>query len=89
MRHAARTDDCQADIVKALRAVGAGVYYLKLPLDLLVCFKGRTLLLECKDDDGRISKVQAEFMRDWPGEVHIVRSPREALTAVLGKEMMK
>jgi len=89
MRHAARTDDCQAEIVKALRAVGVSVYYLKLPLDLLCWHRGRYVLLECKDDDGRISKVQAKFLATWPGEVHIVRSPREAIAAVLGKDVMR
>lgn len=92
VRHAARTDDCQKPIVDALRAVGAKVYVLKLPLDLLVAVRGsdgsvRTLLLECKDDDGRFSKTQAEFMAEWPGEVHVVRSPIEALRACLGKAM--
>jgi hypothetical protein len=89
VRHAARTDDCQAEIVKALRAIGAAVYYLKLPLDLMVWHRGRYLLLECKDEDGRITKTQAEFLETWPGEIHIVRSPKEAIRAVLGDEALR
>ena len=89
MRHAARTDDCQSEIVKALRAAGIAVYYLKLPLDLLCWHRGRYVLLECKDEDGRISKTQAEFMASWPGEYHIVRSPMEALKAVIGEGAMR
>lgn len=85
MRHAARTDDIQPEVIKALRSIGASVYYLKLPLDLLVCFKGRTLLVECKDEDGRITKQQAQFLEMWPGEVHIVRSPKEAIEACMFK----
>ena len=88
MRHASRTDDCQAEIVKALRSAGIAVYYLKLPVDLLCWHRGRYVLLECKDDDGRISKVQAEFLASWPGELYIVRSPMEALRAVIGTEAM-
>jgi hypothetical protein len=50
-------------------------------------FPYRTLYLECKDEDGRITKTQAAFMAEWPGEWHIVRSPMEALTACFGKAM--
>ena len=93
MRHAARTDDCQQSIVDALRRAGIGVYIVGLPLDLLCSVRvpgqtsSRTLLLEVKDDDGRLTKAQSEFMANWIGEYHIVRSPSEALRACLGKAM--
>ncbi len=89
MRHAARTDDNQPAVVDALRAIGAKVIYIKLPLDLLVWFRGRTLLVEVKDDDGRLTKQQVEFLATWPGEAHVVRGPEEAITAVVGKDAMK
>ena len=89
MRHAARTDATQAEVVKALRAIGAGVYYLKLPLDLLVFFRGRTLLLELKEPQGRLTQAQEEFIASWGGEVHVVRGPLEAVAAVIGKEAMR
>jgi hypothetical protein len=44
----ARTDQNQAEIVAALRGVGAGVWYVRLPFDLLVGFRGRLYLLDCK-----------------------------------------
>lgn len=95
MRHAARSDDCQPEIVKALRAIGCCVYVLKLPLDLLVSYRRpgvketRTLLIEVKDADGRLNDNQRAFMDSWIGEVHTVRSPREAVAAVLGVDAMK
>ena len=88
-RHAARTDATQAEVVKALRAVGASVYYCKLPLDLLVCHRKETMLIEVKTDDGRLTQAQEEFLATWPGRVHIVRGPLEAVAAVIGAEAMK
>ena len=89
MRHAARTDATQAEVVKALRAIGASVYYCKLPLDLLVCHRGVTMLVEVKEPNGRLTKVQEHFLETWPGRVHIVRGPLEAVAAVVGAEAMK
>ena len=74
MRHAARVDATQAEIVEALRAIGATVYVLGLPLDLLVGYRGRTLLLECKCLTGkrkpRATKhtaLQTAFLLTWNG----------------------
>lgn len=47
-RYAARTDENQATIVAALREVGAGVWCIRVPLDLLVAFRGTLYLLDCK-----------------------------------------
>lgn len=44
----AKTDANQAEIVAALRGVGAGVWYIRLPFDLLVGFRGTFFLLDCK-----------------------------------------
>ena len=87
MRHAARTDPLMTEIMKALRAIGCSVYYCKLPLDLLVCHRKETLLVEVKTDTGRLTQVQEAFLEMWPGRVHIVRSPSEAVAAVLGEAM--
>ena len=67
MRHAARTDANQEEIVKALRAIGAQVVYIKEPVDLLVGFRGTTHLMEVKDSNGRLTKQQAEFLAQWNG----------------------
>lgn len=89
MRRAARTDATQAEIVKALRKVGANVYVVGLPLDLLVWHRGRYLLVEVKEPDGRLTQTQQEFIDSWPGEIAIVRGPLEAVAAVVGAEAMK
>lgn len=88
MRRAARTDANQAAIVSALRSVSVQVEVIKLPLDLLVCHRGETALMEVKTDEGHFTKGQAEFLARWPGKVYIVRSPEDAVAQVLGKEVM-
>ncbi len=93
-RHALRRDSTEKDIVAALRKIGCKVYILGLPLDLLVWHRGsngigRTLLVEVKVEGGRYTKQQIEFMAEWPGEVHTVRTPEEAVAKVIGKEAMR
>jgi hypothetical protein len=86
---AARVDDNQTGIVDALRAVGVSVEIIGKPVDLLLCHRGETLLMEVKNPDGkdRLTKDQVEFIARWPGKVHIVHSIDEALRAVLGEAM--
>lgn len=92
MRHALRVDDCQQSIVEALRRAGVAVEVVGRPLDLSCAVRDpggswRHLYMECKDDDGRLTKAQIEFLARWPGEVHIVHSPIEALNACFGDSM--
>ena len=89
MRHAARTDATMTEVMKALRRCGCSVYYIKLPLDLLVCCRKETLLVEVKEDGGRLTKTQEEFILTWPGRIEIVRGPDDAVRKVLGVEAMK
>lgn len=85
MRRAARVDATQPAIVQALRQVGADVEVIGLPLDLLVAWRGRTLLLECKSKGGKVrTKKQKDFVARWRGEFHVVESPLEAIAAVTG-----
>ena len=51
MRRAARVDANQQTIIEALRAAGAGVEVLGLPLDLLVSAGGRFGILEVKRNE--------------------------------------
>lgn len=90
MRRAARTDDNQEAIVKALRQIGVAVEIIKQPVDLLIHHRGVTSVMEVKNPDGRdeLTKDQVEFIARWPGTVHVVRSVEEAMRAVLGKEVM-
>lgn len=84
MRRGTRTraDKSQGQVVDALRAAGAAVYVIGLPLDLLVCWHGRTFLMEVKEEGGKLSDTQEKFIRGWPGEVRVVRGLREALGCI-------
>lgn len=68
MRYAARVDANQTQIVSALRAAGAYVWIIGLPVDLLVGYKNHTFLVEIKTDSKkRLTKLQADFFENWMG----------------------
>ena len=68
MRYAARVDANQAQIVSALRAAGAYVWVIGLPVDLLVGYKNHTFLVEIKDGPKkRLTKLQQDFFENWTG----------------------
>lgn len=89
MRRAAKQDGNQGDIIKALKAAGIQVEPIGKPVDLLVCCRGETSLVEVKNPDGRdrLTKDQVEFIARWPGKLHIVHSADEAMRALLGDAM--
>jgi hypothetical protein len=71
-RYARRIDPNQAIIVEALRAAGAYVYLMALPVDLLVGYRGKTALVEIKDprtDYGKkgLNANQRKFQSEWTG----------------------
>ena len=75
MRHAARVDATQAEVVAALRAAGAYVWIIGIPVDLLIGFQGKTALVEVKVLTGvkkrkqsRFTALQTAFMREWTGD---------------------
>jgi hypothetical protein len=83
---AKRTDANQADIIAALRQVGAKVVSLHevgggVP-DLLVAFRGRNHLIEIKTTDGKLNKRQENWRANWPAPVAIARTIGDALTAI-------
>lgn len=68
MRYAARVDVNQSEIVNAMRAAGAYVYVIGLPVDLLVGINGRTSLVEIKrDGKAKYTQLQQGFMANWKG----------------------
>lgn len=74
MRYAARVDANQPEIVAALRKAGASVWVIGLPVDLLVGFRGQTMLMEVKTLTGKRApkaaghtQLQKDFMLDWRG----------------------
>lgn len=84
MRTAARKDANQAAIVAALEAAGATVWPIGLPVDLLVGYRGRNFLMECKNGElppsGRkFTDLQRKFMATWRGSMEIVLSAEDAV----------
>ena len=88
MRRDAKVDQNQQEIITALRQIGASVYPLHFAgkgcPDLMVGFRGRNYLIEIKTQKGRLNADQRTFHQSWRGHVAVVRSPREAVEAILG-----
>jgi hypothetical protein len=87
MTHAKRTDANQAEICRALHRVGASVTLLSMVgsgvPDLLVGFRGTTILLEIKVDAGQLNARQRNWLGSWRGgPAVVVRSVDEALAAI-------
>ena len=86
-RRAARRDTSEPEIVQALEAAGARVWRLSQPLDLLVGFHGRFLLLECKTGKRKRKDqpVQDATLAECHHKglpVYVVRTPEDALQAI-------
>ena len=84
MRCAARVDANQDQIVSALRAAGAYVWVIGLPVDLLVGYKGHTFLVEVKNGPKRrLTALQADFFENWSGSTLArIDSPEAALRMI-------
>jgi hypothetical protein len=84
MRYAARVDANQAQIVSALRAAGAYVWIIGLPVDLLVGYNNQTYLVEIKDGSKkRLTKLQQDFFEYWTGGVLCrINGPEDALRMI-------
>jgi hypothetical protein len=78
---AKRVDANQDQIVSALRAAGAYVWIIGLPVDLLVGYKNRTILVEVKSGPKkRLTALQQDFFENWCGDgLARVDSPEAAL----------
>jgi len=91
MRRAARVDENQGLIVKALRACGATVRIITqgdgIP-DLLVGYRGHTILMEVKDGNKppsarQLTTAEQIFFDQWTGgKLFIVNSVEEALAVL-------
>ena len=86
MLWAAKVDANQAEIVEALRAVGADVALSHrlgggFP-DLVVGFRNGCFMLEIKTAKGKLTPAERKFMEGWRGHYAIVRTPEEALRAI-------
>lgn len=84
MRRAARVDANQEAVVSALRAAGAYVWIIGLPVDLLVGFRNNTYLMEVKvGPRKRLTALQDDFFCNWfGGTLCRVDGPEAALRAI-------
>lgn len=91
MRRAAKVDDNQAEIVAALRKIGASVQPLHAVgqgcPDLLVGWRGMTSLLEVKDGKKppsarKLTEDQEKWHANWRGQVAVVETVEQAIEAV-------
>ncbi len=82
MRH--RTDANQKAIIKALEDIGCTVYPMARPVDLLVGYQAKNLLLEVKNKDGldTLTDFQRKWIPSWKGQVRIVHGADEAIEVV-------
>lgn len=62
-RYAKKRDAVEADILVMARGLGARVWQLDRPVDLLVMFCGRWHLAECKTAKRKLNKGQLDFYR--------------------------
>ena len=87
-RRAHRIDKNQKEIVAALREVGAWVYSIGQPYDLLVLFRNTWHVLEIKEGNGGFTAGQKRTLDDikacgWDVDsVKVVRSVAEAIGAL-------
>jgi hypothetical protein len=84
MRYAAKVDSNQDAIVSTLRAAGAYVWIIGLPVDLLVGYKGHTFLVEIKRTaKSRFTPLQQDFFESWCGGTLVrIDSPEGALKMI-------
>jgi len=84
IRRAARVDANQQQVVSALRAAGAYVWIIGLPVDLLVGYEGQTWLVEIKDGPKKsLTRLQQDFFGKWcGGGLHRIDNAEEALRMI-------
>ena len=94
MRIASRVDANQPEIVAALISAGASVHHThqagKGFPDIVVGFRGTTLLFEIKDGSKppsarKLTPDQLKFFESWRGQYDVVESVEEALNTLFSR----
>ena len=85
IRRAARIDANQTAVISALRAAGAYVWIIGLPVDLLVGYKGHSFLVEVKNGPRkRLTALQQDFFNNWSGSTLARIDGPEAALRMIG-----
>jgi hypothetical protein len=81
---AKRIDANQTQIISALRAAGAYVWIIGLPVDLLVGYRDHTFLMEIKSGPKKpMTDLQEDFFENWiGGTLCRVDGPESALRMI-------
>jgi hypothetical protein len=85
----ARRDANSKEVIDALRAAGASVVDVGQPLDLVVGYVGKTVLMEIKNPNSRYGRKgdngnQKDFKATWQGGAVATVDSAEAALRVLG-----
>ena len=86
-RFAKKRDDNERGIIDALEHVGALVFQLDRPVDLVVGYGRQWVLMEVKMPRAKLTPSQEEFFDAWSkhagcGLAVVVRNASEALSAI-------
>ena len=82
LSHAKSRDANELEIVRALEKIGATVQRLDV-FDLLVGYRGKSHLIECKTSSGKLTGAQVDFIKHWKGSpLHIVTNAETAIDVV-------
>jgi hypothetical protein len=84
VRHAAKRDANEGDIVAYLRAVGCKVDRISgtgTP-DLLIGYRGINLLMEVKMPGKKLRPAQEEWHKEWTGQKAVVESVDDAAVII-------
>lgn len=92
-RFGRKSDANQSDIMWALRAVGAVVFEIQEPFDLLVDYKGEWYVIEVKNPDtnarkkggSKLTDVQAQILARTSAPVYVVETGKQAVDVLSGK----
>jgi Holliday junction resolvase len=83
-RRAAKRDDAEKPIIKALEQAGVSVVQLSdraIP-DLLCGWNEANYLIEVKTGKAKLNDDQSEFFKTWKGQKGLARTPQEALQII-------
>jgi len=91
-RYANRKDANQPEIVEALRDIGASVFVMDTPCDLLVGYKSMNYLIEIKDgslppSERKLTQQQEIFRSTWRGQFAVATCVGDALQIVTDRAL--
>ena len=85
-----RVDANQAEIVQALRGIGATVQHLHMVgkgcPDIMCGYRGHVWLYEIKTKSGKLTDDEKRWHDEWRGRVFVIRNAQQAIDMMTGYE---